>query len=50
MCGRIRGRQLITAARTNGLGVICCLKKLHAGTDKHHGMNKDRLITRPRRD
>ena len=50
LCGRRRGRHLITAARTNGLGVICRLKKLHAGTNKHYGMHTDRLITRPRRD
>lgn len=44
------GRYLITAVRTNGFGVICRLKKLHAETDKHYCMNTDRLITRPRRD
>jgi hypothetical protein len=39
----VEGTNLITAARTSGHGVICCLKKLLAGTNKHYCMNTDNV-------
>jgi hypothetical protein len=42
MCRRSgKGKHLITAARTSGYGMICCLKKLLAGTNKHYCMKTD---------
>jgi hypothetical protein len=35
------GTLLVTAVRTNGHDMVCCLKKLLAGTNKHYCMNTD---------